>query len=141
MIERDYAASKKAARESDLLVDFLLGPNPQYDSLRDATDQISQMRDFYDLANGRSTRGELIEASERIVSRGAQRIPEGVDRSQLVSSLIQMQRKARKEKVSVPEGHVAFQKNDGTWITIDGTQKGDRPIEELMGEMLSSRQK
>jgi hypothetical protein len=141
MIERDYAASKKAARESDLLVDFLLGPNPQYDSLRDASDKISQVRDFYDLANGKSTRDELIEATERIISRGAQRIPEGVDRSKLVSSLIQMQRKARKEKVSVPEGHVAFQKSDGTWITIDGTKKGDRPIEELMDEMLSSRQK
>jgi hypothetical protein len=141
MIERDYAASKKAARESELLIDFVLGPNPQYDSLRDATNKISQIRDFYDLGNGKSTRDELIEASERILSRGAQRIPEGVDRSKLVNSLIQMQRKARKEKVSVPEGHVAFQKNDGTWITIDGTQKGDRPIEELMDEVLSARQK
>jgi hypothetical protein len=141
MIERDYAASKKAARESELLIDFVLGPNPQYDSLRDATNKISQIRDFYDLGNGKSTRDELIEASERIVSRGAQRIPEGVDTSKLVNSLIQMQRKARKEKVSVPEGHVAFQKNDGTWITIDGTQKGDRPIEELMDEVLSARQK
>jgi hypothetical protein len=123
MIERDYAASKKAARESELLVDFVLGPNPQYQLLREATDKISQIRDFYDLGNAKTRRDDLIEAAERIVSRGAPHIPDGVERSRLVSSLIQMQRQARKEKVAVQEGHLAVQRKDGSWVTIDGSQK------------------
>lgn len=136
MIARDYAASKQAARESDLLVNYLLGPEPEYKSFREATDKISQIRDFHVLADARSTREELIDAADQIIERGSQRLPEGADRSRIVSSLIQMQRKAKKEKVLVPEGHVAFQRKDGSWITIDGGQKGNAPIQTLMDELL-----
>ncbi|MFM8270400.1 MAG: hypothetical protein ACKN9V_09455, partial [Pseudomonadota bacterium] len=136
MIARDYAASKQAARESGLLVDFLLGPSPLYNSFREATNKISQIRDFHILADARSTRDSLIDAAEEIIKRGSERIPEGADRSRLVSSLIQMQRKARKEKVIVPKGHIAFQRKDGTWTTIDGNQKGDIPIQTVMDELL-----
>ncbi|NBT59262.1 hypothetical protein EBT16_10810 [bacterium] len=141
LIERDYAASKQAARESDLLVGFLIGPNPQYESFLGAVDKVRQLRDFSTLTEKKVKKEEQIEAASRLLERGKNRLSESADTTQLAAALVRMQKRAAKENVPIPEGHLAFQRNDGSWITIDGNQKGNLPIQQILDEMLPPPQK
>jgi hypothetical protein len=137
MIARDYAASKQAAKEADLFVQFLTGPRPEYSSFREAADKISEIRDFSTMGDSKANKSEKTEAAARILARAADDLPEGVQESKLISSLLKMQQKAQKLEIPIPEGSLALQRKDGTWITVDATKKrqksaAQRVVEELI---------
>lgn len=111
MIAQDYEASKRATKEANLFVDFLIGPNPQYKTFLEATQKVQQLRDFSTLTDAKAKRDQQLEAASRLVKD-----------DKLSLALVRMQKKALKEGVSIPEGHLAIQRKDGSWFTIDGSQ-------------------
>ena len=142
MIARDYAASKQAAKEADLFVQFLTGPKPEYSSFREAADKISEIRDFSTMGDSKANKSEKTEAAARILARAADDLPEGVQENKLISSLLKMQQKAQKLEIPVPEGSLALQRKDGTWITVDATKKRQKSAaQRVVEELISSIEK
>lgn len=120
MIQQDYLATKKGAKETDWLVQNLIAPNAPFNSFREVTSRISQLRDFTTLGDPKSSKEAREEAAERIVKAGTigSNISEKIQMT-LKRRLLAMQKKARNESSKMKEGVFYAQKADGTWIQID----------------------
>lgn len=118
MFERDYLASKRAATESEWLVRNLTGPNPRFNSFREATRRVSQLRDFTTVGDTKASRAEREAAAERIVEagRGERELSEK-DKKRLVKEVL---------KLRGEEGVLAVPQRSGSAVSIDASQ----PTEE-----------
>lgn len=120
LIERDFFASKRAAKESNWLIDNLTGPNPTFTSYREATNRLGQLRDFSVIGDKNASRQEREEAALRIVERGqGEKASSEAEKKQLAKKIIQMQKAAAKDQKELREGALAVQKSNGSWMTVD----------------------
>jgi hypothetical protein len=125
IFERDYLASKRAATESEWLVRNLTGPNPRFNSYREATRRVSQLRDFTTVGDTKASRAEREAAAERIieVGRGERELSEK-EKKRLVKEVL---------KLRGEEGVLAVPQRKGAAVSIDASQPTEEaPAEQLM---------
>jgi hypothetical protein len=120
MIERDYLASKRAAKESNWLVQNLTGPEPKLSSYREATKRLVELRDFSIVGDLSASAKEREAAAVRILDAGqGEKTLDLKEKNQLAKKMVQMQKRALKDGKAVDEGVLAVQKSDGSWTSIN----------------------
>lgn len=137
MIHEDYLASQKEAKETDWLVQNLIAPDAPFNSFREVTSRVSQLRDFTTLGDPNASQQSREEAAERIVKEGSNgsNLDEKIQ-STLKNRLLEMQRKVRSRSSEIKSGVLQIQKEDGTWAEIDANLPTPKSPAERVVEMI-----
>jgi len=139
MLYQDYIATKKGAKETDWLVQNLIAPNAPFNSYREVTSRIGQLRDFTTLGDSKESKKNRLEAAERIVTSGVEgralSEPEKLARAERLFSL---QEKAESQFPNQKEGTLRIQKPDGSWTTIDANNPTERSPASRINEILEN---
>lgn len=137
MIQQDYLATQKGAKETDWLVQNLIAPNAPFNSFREVTSRISQLRDFTTLGDPKSSKQAKEEAAERIVIAGADGSNSEKNlQSVMTKRLLDMQKKAANQSTENKEGVLYVQTANGSWTKIDANKPTKKSPAERLVEIL-----
>lgn len=134
MIRQDYLASQTVSKEIDWLVTNLVTPDAKFDSFRQASQRVTQLRDFTTLGNPESSRQEMEQAALRVVEQGSSGDKPDIEtKTNLVKKVLQMAEKSQASGKSKNASIFSVQKPDGSWLSIDANHPTqESPAVKLM---------